>query len=589
MAPAARDVTLHFDFVDAAGQPAPLTFSRPSEIITADVAIDVAPAMRAVEAAVRRGGYAAGFVSYEAAPGFDAALTTREPRAGLPLAWFGVFEQPDPTSARPWSELERDETATDARWTPDITDAAYRAGIDAVRDAILNGDSYQSNYTFRLHGRVDPRTAAARYRRLAADQRAPYAAFLDIGAWQILSLSPELFLRIDGRRLVTRPMKGTAARGSWADDDRARGLALQASPKNRAENVMIVDLARNDVGRVADVGSVRTDGLFALERYPSVWQMASTVEGRLRAGVGLTEIFAALFPAGSITGAPKTSSMRLISRIEAAPRGVYCGAIGVCLPNGDAVFNVAIRTALIETATGRATYGVGGGITWDSTAADEYAEALSKAAALTPAPTFDLFETMRLDAGVYVRVEGHLARLSESAAYFDRPCDRAAIDRALTAHAAAHPTGTRRVRLRLRASGDVELESWPFDRVSSATQTVALARAPISSSDRFLHHKTTRRDIYDRHRAAQPDAFDVLLWNERGEVTEFTIGNLVAEIDGARWTPPQSSGLLAGVFRRALLDAGDIRERVLTRDDLTRASRLWLVNSLREWVGVRIG
>jgi para-aminobenzoate synthetase/4-amino-4-deoxychorismate lyase len=577
---------LRFDFADAAGRCTPLIFERPVEIVVATDVVDVRRAMEDVDAGRRRGLYAAGFVSYEAAPGFDAALTTRAP-AGPPLVWFGLFERPASASS---SVVTHAEASSDAgptlMWTPDITRDAHRAGIAAVREAILRGDSYQANYTFRLHAPIDPRAMRALYRRLAADQRAPYSAFLDLGPWQILSLSPELFFRIDDGRLVTRPMKGTAARGLWREDDEAQAAWLAASEKNRAENVMIVDLTRNDVGRIADVGSVRASSLFDVERYPSVWQMVSTVEGRPRAGTTLADVFTALFPAGSITGAPKTSSMRLIASIERAPRGVYCGAIGYVSPDGDAVFNVAIRTAAIDVERGIATYGVGGGITWDSRADDEHAEAMSKAACLMPVPAFDLIETMRLEDGRCVREARHLQRLRESAAFFDRPFDRDAIVRALREHAAAYAGSARRVRLRLDATGHAHVESRPLDAPIRQPAPVALAAAPVSRRDWRLYHKTTQREVYDQRRRERPDVFDVLLWNDERVVTEFTIGNLVAEIDGERWTPDRRCGLLAGVFRGELLEAGEIRERVITLDDLARAKRLWLINSLREWVEV---
>jgi para-aminobenzoate synthetase/4-amino-4-deoxychorismate lyase len=579
---------LRFDFADPAGRRAPLVFERPLAIVVADRVSDVPRAMRDVEAGLRRGWHAAGFVSYEAAPAFDPALTTREP-SGPPLVWFGLFERP--SSAAPPSATHDGASADDETrpltWTPDVTRDDHRAGIAAVRDAILAGDSYQANYTFRLHAPIDPRATPALYRRLAADQRAPYSAYLDLGRWRILSLSPELFFRVDRGHIVTRPMKGTAPRGLWAEDDDARAAWLAASEKNRAENVMIVDLARNDVGRVAEIGSVRVSSLFDVERYPSVLQMVSTVEGRLRAGTTLTDVLTALFPAGSITGAPKTSSMRLIASIERAPRGVYCGAIGYASPGGDAAFNVAIRTATIDVERGVATYGVGGGITWDSRADDEYAEAISKAACLTPAPAFDLIETMRLEDGRYAREARHLRRLRESAALFDRSFDDDVVVRALREHARAH-AGTRRARLRLDAAGRAHVESRPLDAPAREPAPVALAAAPVSRLDWRLYHKTTQRDVYDQHRRARTDVFDVLLWNEERAVTEFTIGNLVAEIDGQRWTPDRRCGLLAGVFRGELLEAGEIGERVITVEDLSRATRLWLINSLREWVDVRL-
>jgi para-aminobenzoate synthetase/4-amino-4-deoxychorismate lyase len=381
-------------------------------------------------------------------------------------------------------------------------------------------------------------------------------------------------------------MKGTAARGLWREDDDARAEALSHSEKNRAENVMIVDLARNDVTRVAEIGSVHASSLFHVDRYPSVLQMVSTVEGRLRPGVSLSDIFRALFPAGSITGAPKSSSMRLIAAREHAPRGAYCGAIGFASPNGDAVFNVAIRTATVRTSDGHAEYGVGGGITWDSEAADEYAEALSKAACLVVQPEFELLETLRIERGGAVRLDRHLDRLAASAEYFAFDLDLPRVRAAVAAEARRHPDGTRRLRIRVSRAGIVTVESHDLEPPASAPPRIAVASSPVDRHDRFLYHKTTARSVYERHAASHPEAFDVLLWNDAGELTEFTRGNVVVELDGTKVTPPRSCGLLNGVFRAELIERGEILERVIRRDDLPRASRIWFVNSLREWIAV---
>lgn len=543
---------------------------------------EVLPAMRAAEAALARGRYVAGFVAYEAAPAFDAALAAM-PAGEVPLVWLGTFTAP--VAAPPGAAAAQARGAT---WTPAIGADEHRRGVDTIRDAIACGDSYQVNYTFRLHAELDPESLETTYLRLLAEQRPSYAAYLDVGPWRVLSLSPELFFRVADGTITTKPMKGTAPRGLWVEDDARCAAALASSDKNRAENVMIVDLSRNDIGRIAEIGSVRATSLFDVERYPAVFQLVSTVQGRLRPGVVLSDLFSAMFPAGSITGAPKTSSTRVIAAVERAPRGVYCGAIGYASPAGEMCFNVAIRTAVVETATGRATCGTGGGITWDSTPADEYAEAVSKVSFLSPLPVFDLFETMRSENGACLRLDRHLARMKSSAAYFDFLCDESALEIAVLAHAARHGHERRRVRLRLSQNGQAAVESEPFDFTTAGPHAVTLAESPVDSRDRFLYHKTTRRDVYAKHRAPHPDVFDVLLWNERGELTEFTIGNVVLEIDGQRWTPRRESGLLAGVFRGALLEAGAILERRLLRDDLAIATRVWLINSLREWVEVRI-
>ena len=546
--------------------------------------------LAAARRAAERGSYAAGYVAYEAAPAFDPALAVRA-GSQFPLAWFAVFDEPigdEPDIGRGPSRGAAGDFTLSA-WTPSVSRADYHERVAASREAIARGDTYQINYTFRLRSRFAGDDFAL-YERLAGAQRAGYCAYLDTGRYKILSASPELFFRFDGREIVTRPMKGTARRGLWLEDDEARALALAASEKNRAENVMIVDLLRNDLGRVAEAGSVRVSDLCRVERYPTVFQLTSTVAARVRDATKLEDIFRAAFPCGSVTGAPKVSTMRLITSLEDSPRNVYCGSVGLVLPNGEAIFNVAIRTVLIDTETGEAEYGVGGGITWDSDAADEYEEALTKASVLAEErPDFCLLETMRLEGGRYERLDGHVRRMLSSARYFDFPASEDQLLRALRDHADTHEHGARRARLLLTAGGEARVESAPLDEWPAEPVAVALARTPVSRADRFLYHKTTRREVYEARRAARPAAFDVLLWNEEGEVTEFTLGNVLVELEGRLYTPPRESGLLAGVMRAELIERGEIVERVITLGDLARASRLWLVNSVRGRVAVKLG
>jgi len=584
-----------FDFLTD-GPPA--LFDAPVRLLTAYTVADVPGVMAAADQALRDGFYVAGWVAYEAASAFDRALVTHTP-GDVPLVCFGIFRGPQqarPLEPAPWS--------SPMTWHPSLTPPQHARGVATIREAIADGDTYQINYTFRLrsdldHGTSGPRNfgtrlrqgyggqaPAALYAALASAERVPYAALIETDDWAVLSLSPELFFRRDGEHLTTQPMKGTAPRGRWPCEDARRADALRHSEKNRAENVMIVDLCRNDMSRVCDTGTVTATSMFDVVRYPTVWQMVSTVEGRVKPHVGLTDIFGALFPAGSITGAPKSSSMRLIAALEDAPRGIYCGAIGYACPDGRATFNVAIRTMTVHRATGRAEYGVGGGITWDSTAPDEHAEAMQKAACLEVRPPFSLIETMRYEDGTCVRLEAHLRRLRESAAYFGFTFDETTIREAISP--SPHlPIAPSRVRVTLDIGGKVTVT---HERLVHAGEcpAVVLATTPVDSSSRWLFHKTTRRDVYDHHKAAHPDVWDVLLWNERHEVTEFTRGNVVIERDGALLTPARECGLLGGVFRQELLDAGTVVEAVIPVDDLSRATRIWFVNSLREWVEVRL-
>jgi para-aminobenzoate synthetase/4-amino-4-deoxychorismate lyase len=575
---------LRFDFVPAGGMP--LEFADPVEVIVAERPEEVRPALRAVQEAVReRGCWAAGYVSYEAAPAFDTALEVWVGSAAVPpLLWFGVFRSP---RCVPYGMAPESGPVGVSEWQPSLTRDEYAQRVRAVKAAIADGMTYQVNLTMRLRARFTGDDFAW-YRALRDAQRASYAAYLNFGRWRILSASPELFFRwsIEHGRIVTRPMKGTSPRGRWLEEDERRADALRSSAKERAENVMIVDLLRSDLGRIATPGTVTVPELFTVETYPTVLQMTSAVEAAPRPGTTLEDIFAALFPCGSVTGAPKVATMGLIADLEDSPRGVYSGAIGYVSPGGEAVFNVAIRTVVVDVEAGTAEYGVGGGVTWDSTADAEYAEIETKAAILRePERAFDLLETLRLERGEYDLLERHLARLSASARHFGIPLDEARVRTALDRYAEEHSSMIRRVRLLLSPNGTVRIEGTSFDGMPPEEPLlVALARTPVSRSDRFLYHKTTRRAVYDERRREGGDGvFDVLMQNEEGELTEFTTGNVAVEMEEGTpwWTPPRECGLLAGTLRGELLERGELREKVLRIDDLVGTSNLYFLNSVR--------
>ncbi|MCU0222916.1 MAG: aminodeoxychorismate synthase component I [Acidobacteria bacterium] len=572
-----------FLFEDAARRVVPRRFADPVAVLEARAPDEVPALLGEVERAAATGRWAAGFVAYEAAPAFDAALVTHPP-GPLPSAWFALFDAAEdepaavPAGTRSPGPAERLE--------PDTGEAAWLDAVAAVRAAIARGDTYQVNLTLRLAAPFagDP---LALWRRLAARQRGGYAAYLDLGRFAIASASPELFFRREGDWIAVRPMKGTAARGRFPDEDDARAAALAASEKDRAENVMIVDLMRSDLGRVAATGSVAVPALCEVERYPTVLQMTSSVTATLRPGTGLADLFRALFPSGSVTGAPKASTMRTIAALERAPRGVYCGAIGLVAPGGAATFSVPIRTAVVDRETGRVEYGVGAGITWGSDAAAEYREVRLKSAVLAPPPPpFELFETLRVEAGRAVRLPAHLARLGASARYFGWPFDAAAAEGAARRRIDGLEPGVWRLRLVLAEDGAVRAEALPLEPLPAGPLPVALCPRPVSRDDLFLHHKTTQRAVYETRRAEHPGVHDVLLLNESGELTEFTRGNLVLDLDGGRFTPPRPCGLLGGVLRRELLGRGAVAERVLRPTDLARATAAWLVSSLRGEVPV---
>jgi para-aminobenzoate synthetase / 4-amino-4-deoxychorismate lyase len=597
-------------------------FVHAQEIVVAHTLAEVLPALERIVRATDAGLYAAGFVSYEAAAAFDDALVTHE-KSALPLLWFGLYREPEavPSAGLAMYNVEP--------WHSDTSRDAYATSIRKIREYIRNGDIYQANYTLRLHTQFSG-DAYAWYEDLRRGAHARFNAFVDTGSHHILSLSPELFFSWNGETLRTRPMKGTAKRApeppqehsSWekwkaADDELAH--ALQTSEKNRAENLMIVDLLRNDVSRVAKPGTVRVPQLFTLEAYPTVYQMTSTISAETREGMTVVDIFKALFPCGSITGAPKVMASRTIAEEELAARGVYCGVVGLISPpvEGEtrAVFNVAIRTIVVDAETGRAECGVGGGIVWDSQTRDEYAEAMAKSAFIAAGSQgFELLETLRLDANEYAWLDQHLARLMRSANALGFEIDEAVVRGALAAHAHAHMGETRRVRLTVARDGGAQVTSdflegaalvWRISRaeVSSSspiggqfealpTRKIALAPTSVDRHDRALQHKTTRRSVYDTQRSwlqqIHPDAFDVLLWNEAGELTEFTYGNVVLEIEGEFYTPPLSSGLLNGVLRDALITEGEVIERLLFKTDLKNVTSIWFINSVRGWIAVKI-
>jgi para-aminobenzoate synthetase / 4-amino-4-deoxychorismate lyase len=563
-----------------------LEFRAPRSVLAARSAADVRDALLRVEAAAHEGAWAVGFVAYEAAPAFDAALVTREPDPTVPLLCFGIYDAPAALAT------PRSAAAPRLDWRPDTERDRYDAAIHRIRALIAAGDVYQVNHTLRFHAPCSLEPAAL-YDALVAPGHGAYCALIDCGDWAVISASPELFFELhagDVRRITTRPMKGTVRRGRWLDEDRAAAARLAASTKDRAENLMIVDLLRNDLGRVARFGSVRVPRIYDIETYPTVHQMTSTITAELRDGVTLCDVFAATFPCGSVTGAPKVTAMRSIAQLEDSPRGPYCGAIGVVRPDGSATFNVAIRTVLLDRVHRRATFGAGGGITWDSRAADEYDEVVAKAALLdTTTMQLQLLETMRCDYGAVARLELHMQRLAASAAYWSFSDQTAARARdALAATAASLPRGSWRLRLTASPDGVVHITHAPLhesERALSAAAgepaTVRLARSAVSRLDPLLFHKTTARAVYDARRADHRDAFDVLLFNREGLVTEFTSGNLVAEIDGRLLTPPRGCGLLGGTLRRELLDAGIIHEAPITLHDVRSASRLWHTNSVR--------
>jgi len=537
-------------------------FQAPFRVIAADRADEVPAALAAAGAALAEGRHLAGWLAYELGYALEPKLLPLLP-PDVPLLRLGVFEGPGAAPA-PSGRAYAGPLAHD--WD----EAAYRVRFDRVKALIAAGDIYQANLSYRARFAFagDP---LALYERLRAASGAPWCGFADDGTRQVVSLSPELFfdLGADGT-IASRPMKGTAPR---LGDDTGEGRALAASPKDRAENLMIVDLIRNDLGRIAETGSVAVKALFSVETYPTLHTMVSTVAAKRRAGAGLGDILRALFPCGSVTGAPKIRAMEVLRELEDSPRGAYCGALGHFAPDGTAQFNVSIRTLTISDGAG--VLGIGGGVVQDSDGAAEYAECRLKARFFEDArPPLALIETLKWDGG-FVRLDSHLARMAESARVFALPFDagraRAALDGAV-----AGRQGPQRVRLTLDEAGRHDAAAQPLEP-NPPHWRYAIAGGRVRSTDPLQRHKTSWRELYEKEASL---ADEVLFLNERGEVAEGARSNVFVARGGVLLTPPLSAGALDGRLRAELLASGQAREAVLMPDDLKDAE-VYFGNSLR--------
>lgn len=576
-------------------------FTSPKRILRADTPSDVPAVLDAMVDAVAAGQYVAGAMAYEAGYAFVDLHDAPEPDG--PLAWFGVYDAPTliapPDVDAGLQTLDGPASVRDVRF--DVPPDDYRAALHTVRNHIREGDVYQINVTgpVRFAASGDPRIL---YRRLRERQRVPYGAYLNLGDTYVLSCSPELFFRRRGDRLTARPMKGTIRRGRTLDEDRALREQLASDPKNRAENLMIVDLLRNDLSVVCRPGTVEVPALFETEAYDSVTQMTSTVEGHLQPGADLDDILRALFPCGSVTGAPKRRAMRIIRALESEPRGLYCGAIGYAGP-GEACFNVAIRTAVLRAAAERngdddqarwvGVMGVGSGVVWDSDPDDEYDECQLKAEFLdgvdAPVDASDvrLIETMRFDGLTVPLLDRHVERLTRSAEYLGYPFDPERFRRRIRATVKGRDVERLlMVRATLDRWGRVEVTTRPLERGDGEPWRLVVSDERVDPNDVRLYHKTTRRSVYERaYEAAQEAGADeALLVNTRGEVTEGSRSNLFARFGDRYVTPPIECGVLGGVYRSHVLDTRpDVVEEVLTLDDLRRADALFCSNAARGW------
>ena len=568
-------------------------FTGPGRVLVSSSVAEIPALVRELEAATEAGKYVAGYLAYEA--GYAFVDLEPPPTDGRPLAWFGVYEAPQQVAPVDVEHGLRD-LAADCSVSGAVFDrdrATYTQDLRTIRDHIRAGDVYQINYTAPLRFQFggDPR---ALYRRLRHRQHVPYGAYLNLGDTQVLSCSPELFFRKEGERVWTRPMKGTIRRGRTLDEDRALQEELRTDPKNRAENLMIVDLLRNDLSVCCRPGSVQVPALYETEPYDSVTQMTSTVEGRLQDGAGLADVLRALFPCGSITGAPKRRAMHIIRDLEPEPRGVYCGAIGMAGPDDTAAFNVAIRTVELDGSDGR--MGVGSGVVWDSDPEAEYEECQLKGRFLTtPSGTgqskedepLKLIETMRSENGTVALLDRHVARLARSAEYFGYPFDEARLrQRMADVLAERDEAPPLKIRVTLDRWGEFTVSENPIGDPRPEPWRVTVSDERVDANDPLFYHKTTHRSVYERALAsARAAEFDeAILLNTNGEVTEGTYTNVFVEQDGRLWTPPVECGLLGGVYRQYVLETREeVRERVLTIGDLRAADALYCCNAVRGW------
>ncbi|MFD1334696.1 aminodeoxychorismate synthase component I [Oceanobacillus iheyensis] len=574
---------LIFDFAFDEQKKKRLVFSDPVDMIVANAKSEVIFAMEKIEAYIHQGYYAGGYISYEAGEGFDANLKTSDDFE-LPLIMMGIYKEP----LNIVDELEYPRLSQRFDWEMSTSKEKYLKQVSSIKNSIAQGDTYQVNYTVRLHS-GDEVSDHDIYEKLSKAQQANYCAHLQLGRYSIVSASPELFFQLKNGKLLTKPMKGTMKRGKSVEEDIRNKQLLTESVKDQAENLMIVDLLRNDISKIAKKGTVTVPKLFNIESYPTVFQMTSTVTAEIEENIRIIDIFKALFPCGSITGAPKQSTMQIIQELENTPREVYCGSIGYITPNQEALFNVAIRTAVIDTEQNTISYGVGGGITWDSVPEAEYEEAWAKAEILKSLNETDieLLETMKYENGNFYLISNHLNRLKKSAEYFNYSLSIKEIKQKLYEYAEENFNQHQvyRVRLLVNKRGEIKINSTPISLINEKTNyRFQLATSPIDKNNPYYYHKTTFRKMYEKFREELGNVFDILLWNDKEELTEFTMGNLVVKVEDEYWTPPVKSGLLAGTFRQQLIDQKKIKERIISKSELESVDEVWFINSVRGWV-----
>ena len=546
-------------------------FTQPiKELKTRDLT-EVTTLLAQVESYQEQGYYVVGYVSYEAAPAFEEKLAVHKaPLLDEYLLYFTVHDRVE-TSPIP---LTYDDVDLPSNWQEVTSADDYEKAIAHIHHHLRQGDTYQVNYTVQLKQDLSANPFAI-YNRMVVEQEAGYNAYVEHDEMAVISMSPELFFEQNGRELTTRPMKGTTQRGMTDQEDLDQAAWLEQDPKNRSENMMIVDLLRNDMNRLSEVGSEHVERLCQVEQYSTVWQMTSTIKSQVRSDVDLVEIFHSLFPCGSITGAPKIATMEIIKNLEPQARGVYCGTIGILLPNGRRIFNVAIRT--IQLHKGQAIYGVGGGITWDSTWESEYNEVHQKAAVLYRKQVpFQLITTGKISQKHLLFKEEHIDRLRNAGRYFAYPFNPENLLQRIDAECqACHVEKDYRLRISISKYGDIDLCCQELTPLSPAFCQAQLCLQERSLQTPFTYFKTT----YRPHLTVAKQ--EKIYHNETGELLETSIGNLVLQIAGKLYTPPINLGILPGIYRQHLLETGQVEERVLTLKELAQAEAIYGCNAVR--------
>lgn len=565
-----------------------LLFRDPLAIIEATGPDEVGPACRALAEALEDGKFAAGFLSYELGYALESRLAPAMPEVRrVPLLWFAICETPLPLSgesAQQWMASASQGNYGLELLDVSLNEADYLGRFRRVQELLQAGDLYQMNLTLKQRFRWSGNSLAL-YRELRRRQNTSFGAYIRAPSFDVLSASPELFVRISDGVAESRPMKGTACRGKSEESDRKIREHLRADEKNRAENLMIVDLMRNDLGRIARVGSVEVPLLFEVESYATLHQMISVVRARLNENIGIGDLLSALFPAGSVTGAPKIHAMELIRQLEPEPRGVYTGAIGFFGPDGRVQLNVAIRTA-VAFPDGSGEFGIGSGIVADSDGTGEYAECLLKMQILADASNdYQLIETIRYEReGGYWLLPEHMARLERSARTLGFWIDMSLVSTKLAEIVIGRPEPALRVRLLLSRNGNVEVTAAPLEiQKDQPILRYVISKKRVSSNDALLQHKTTLRELYDGEHevlSKQLGIDEVVFLNERGEVTEGSRTNIFVERQGILMTPPLHSGALPGTLRARLLTDGRIVEQVIWPSDLATAEKVYLGNSV---------